>query len=221
MGYRASQQASTKQSPYYMLFQQQMRLPIDAEILPQPTTDDGEDNSLEETVGALLESRSQAFQKAQANITKAQKQQKETYDRKHLQKELEVGTKVLLENTAQQQRKGGKMEPLRLGPYVINRCLGKGIYELKNMKGEVLKKKANIARLTVFKDRSELPDSDPPSTANKSSDTSRKRHPSTTIDNPKSGKHQRKHKVIISDDEDDPEGKPQSDCYLCLSMIIL
>ena len=85
MGYRASQQASTKQSPYYMLFQQQMRLPIDAEILPQSSTmHDGEDNSLEKTVGALLESRSLAFEKAQVNITKAQKQQKEMYDRKHL-----------------------------------------------------------------------------------------------------------------------------------------
>ena len=72
-----------------------------------------------ETVGVLLDSRNQAFQKAQMNITKAQMQQ-ETYNRKHLQKELEVGTKVLLENTAQQQRKGGKMEPLRLGPYTIN-----------------------------------------------------------------------------------------------------
>lgn len=60
MGYRASQQASTKQSPYFMMFQQQMRLPIDAEILPQSSTHDGEDNSLEETVGALLESRNQA-----------------------------------------------------------------------------------------------------------------------------------------------------------------
>ena len=54
---------------------------------------------------------------------------------------------MLLENTVQRQWKGGKMEPLRLqlDPYTINRCLGKGIYELKNMKGEVLKKKANIA----------------------------------------------------------------------------
>jgi len=32
MGYRASCQASTKHSPYYMLFQQHMRLPIDAEV---------------------------------------------------------------------------------------------------------------------------------------------------------------------------------------------
>ena len=38
MGYRASQQASTKQSPYFMMFQQQMRLPIDAEILPESCT---------------------------------------------------------------------------------------------------------------------------------------------------------------------------------------
>lgn len=163
------------------MFQQLMRLPIDAEILPESSPHDGEDNCLEETVGALLESRNQAFQKAQMNITKAQKQQKETYDRKHLQKELEVGTKVLLENTAQQQRKGGKMEPLRLGPYTINRCLGKGI---KNMKGEVLKKKANIARLTVFKQRTEPPASDPPSPASKGQEMSGKRAEPPSSDSP-------------------------------------
>lgn len=33
MGYRASRQSSTKHSPYYMLFQQQMRLPVDSEML--------------------------------------------------------------------------------------------------------------------------------------------------------------------------------------------
>ena len=32
MGYRASRQASTKFSPYYMLFQTPMRLPMDAEM---------------------------------------------------------------------------------------------------------------------------------------------------------------------------------------------
>ena len=111
------------------------------------------------------------------NIAKALKHQKETYDRKHLQKELEIGTKVLLENTAQQQRKGGKKEPL--SPCTISRCLSKGIYKLKNMKGEVLNKKANMVRLTVFKERTELSTSDPPSPASKAQETSRKRHPST------------------------------------------
>ena len=61
------------------------------------------------------------FKKAEGNITSAQKQQKETYDRKHLPGEIALGTHVLLENTA--QRKGGKLEPAWLGPYTINRCV--------------------------------------------------------------------------------------------------
>ena len=35
MGYRASRQASTKFSPYYMLFQKEMRLPIHNKICPE------------------------------------------------------------------------------------------------------------------------------------------------------------------------------------------
>ena len=57
----------------------------------------------------------------------------------------------MLENTKQKQRKGGKLEPLWHGPYTINRNLGKGLYELSNTKGLILKKKANIARLKVYR----------------------------------------------------------------------
>ena len=125
MGYRASKQASTKHLPYYMFFQQQMRLPIDSEILQSPTTDDEQDSNIDETVAKLLQSREEAFKTAKQNIDKAQKNQKETYDRKHLPEELPVGTEVLLENTAQKQRKGGKMDPVWLGPYTISKCLGR------------------------------------------------------------------------------------------------
>ena len=111
MGYRASRQASTKQSPYYMFFQQNMRLPIDAELQGSTTNAEvPQDDDIEQTVAALLKSREVAFEKAKENISKAQKAQKETYDRKHVQSELPLGTKVWLENTAQKQRKGGKMD---------------------------------------------------------------------------------------------------------------
>ena len=50
-----------------------------------------------------------------------------------------------------EQRKGGKMDDRWLGPYSINRCIGKGVYELKNMKGAVLKTKVNVNRLKVYK----------------------------------------------------------------------
>ena len=80
------------------------------------------------------------------------KKQKETYDRKHQPGDIAVGTVVLLENTAQKQRKGGKLEPAWLGPYTIHRCIGKGLYELSK-DGKVMKKKANVARLKIYKKR--------------------------------------------------------------------
>ena len=73
------------------------------------------------------------------------KKQKESYDRKHQPKVLPVGARVLLGNTYQRQRKGGKFEPIWLGPYIISRDLGKGLYELSNEAGKILKTKANIA----------------------------------------------------------------------------
>ena len=76
------------------------------------------------------------------NIKSAQKKQKETYDRKHKSVNLAVGTEVLLENTKQKQRKGGKLENLWLGPYRVHQHVGKGIYRLRNMADEVLTKKA-------------------------------------------------------------------------------
>jgi len=167
MGYRASRQSSTKHSPYYMLFQQQMRLPVDSEMLTSDidsellTSDeqaydnkdkeDGEDVS--RIIEQLLESRKKAFDKAECNIECAQRKQKELYDRKHQPDELPDGSLVLVENTAQKQRKGGKLCPAWLGPYSVSKHLGKGVYELKNQDGVIVRKKANISRLKVYTPR--------------------------------------------------------------------
>ena len=55
---------------------------------------------------------------------------------------------VLVENSHQKERKGGKLTDRWLGPYTINRNLGKGVYELKSSSGKLLKK--YIARLKVI-----------------------------------------------------------------------
>ena len=123
-----------------------------------PDTQSDESTTSRDTdalIEALLAARKQAFSKAEENIAAAQKKQKEEYDRKHQPKVLKVGTVVLLENTMQKQRKGGKLEPLWLGPYTIHRDLGKGLYELSNQAGTVLKKKANIARLKEYVKRAQ------------------------------------------------------------------
>ena len=94
-----------------MLFQKEMRLPIHNEVGPQNDVDESEEDP-GALIEALLTAREQAFSKAKENIIAAQKKQKETYDRKHQSQVFVVGTRVLLENTLQKQRKGGKLEPL-------------------------------------------------------------------------------------------------------------
>jgi len=84
MGYRASKQASTKESPYYMLFQQEMRLLIDAELI------DGQDHDIvsedfDVLVDVLLESRKKCF--AAANDCIKHAQQKENIVYRRFQKE--------------------------------------------------------------------------------------------------------------------------------------
>lgn len=155
MGYRASRQASIKFSPYYMLYQQEMRLPIHNEVRPKGDIEvvEGYEYDADALTHALLTSREKAFSKAEENIKAAQKKQKETYDRNYQPKVFKVGTVVWLENTLQKQRKGGKLEPLWLGPYTIHKDLGKGLYELANKAGKVLKKKANIARREEYVQR--------------------------------------------------------------------
>ena len=139
-----------------MLFQKKMRLPIDNEVLPlfdEDVQSDSEDN-VTEVIEKLLESRMECFQTASCNITEAQRKQKESYDRKHQPAVFTIGSKVLLENTAQKQRKGGKMDPVWLGPYIISRDLGKGLYELSNMSNKIIKNKANVSRLKNYFERS-------------------------------------------------------------------
>ncbi len=130
-----------------------MRLPIHNEIGPQTQSKQVDEENTDAFIEELVIARNQVFRNVEENIHAAQKSQKETYDRKHQPKVFPVGTPVLLENTKQKQRKGGKLEPLWLGPYTVSRDVGKGLYELTNQSGKVLKKKANIGRLKEYQER--------------------------------------------------------------------
>ena len=59
----------------------------------------------------------------------------------HLQ-ELQPGTKVLVENTYQKKRKGGKLKDKHKGPYEIHKSSGRGVYELKEYGWKGVKDKA-------------------------------------------------------------------------------
>ena len=105
MGCRESRQASTKHFPYYMLYQQHMRLPIDTELQMHDGSEDGEDDTDSEVIiEKLLQSREKVSYSATHTIDDAQKKHKETYNRKHLPEGLPIGVKILVENMAENRR---------------------------------------------------------------------------------------------------------------------
>jgi len=59
---------------------------------------------------------------------------------------LDVGTHVLVRNSARDQKKGDKLARRWLGPYKIHEYLGKGVYKLSNKTGHILKKAVNSCR---------------------------------------------------------------------------
>ena len=66
MGYRCSRQETIKRSPYYMLFQKEMRLSIDREM--QKLYSLNSENEVQEVIQGLLESRGKLFDKTSLKI---------------------------------------------------------------------------------------------------------------------------------------------------------
>ena len=89
------------------------------------------------------------------------------------------------------------MEPLWMGPYIVHRDLGKGLYELKNIDGKLVKKKANINRLKLYTRRKESPV--PPGSES-----------STKESNKKSTELSEKQQPPNSSKEDQPKRPPSS-----------
>lgn len=108
--YRSSRQASTKCTPFLLMYGREARLPIDLRRA-ETEIDDNDDFDLK--VKHMLELRAKMHSNALANISKAQEQQKKQFDAKHnTNTSLKVGDKVLLKDMKNEGRKGGKLKTL-------------------------------------------------------------------------------------------------------------
>ena len=142
--YRTSKHDSTKYTPFFMMYKREAKLPIELAIPSRP--EEGESTthelSLDETIEHMTKLKNEIKSKASSNIEKAQERQKKNYDKKHKPVEFEVGDKVLLQNSRDDARKGGKLQaPCGKGTYTIAECLPKNLYRLKNEQDNVPSKK--------------------------------------------------------------------------------
>ena len=91
-----------------MMFGRHPRLPIDAEFdLNEESYSEPSERDIEQAMENLVKIHKDITAKATVNISEAQKVQKDYYDRKHAPILMNKGAQVLIENTAQRERKGG------------------------------------------------------------------------------------------------------------------
>lgn len=161
--YRTSQHSSTGQTPFFLVYGREARLPVEVELPPSVDSEAG----LVDRVNVFLEL--DCYRKsAAANIKKKQVKQKKHHDKKVRDHVFNEGDEVLLHNTRKLSRKGGKLDPLWTGPYEVQNVLNNGCYRLKGklaaVNGNRLKrfhKSEKIDRRTVNPDTANQRDKQP------------------------------------------------------------
>ena len=79
--YRTSRKDSTKFTLFFVMYNHEARLPIEASMPCKSKEFD--DTNVDEKVTMLLEMKKQIHDQVKSNILKAQEKQKRQYDRKH------------------------------------------------------------------------------------------------------------------------------------------
>ena len=133
--YRTTKHTSTKKTPFYLVYGREATLPVELDLPTQKesTDDASEDEALAARCNAFIDVSIQR-EEASANIKQSQRRQKKYHDAKIPDSSFNINDKVLLHNTRQTARKGGKLEPKWSGPYNISAVLPKGAYRLEGRK---------------------------------------------------------------------------------------
>jgi len=114
--YRASEQESTKESPFFLLYGRDPRLPVDAALCPKQAQ---KQLSLKEYGVELVRKLGSAWESARTCVKRAQKNQKAYYDRKSRNSNFMVGERVFLFKPAEKTGENRKLARPYHGPYRI------------------------------------------------------------------------------------------------------
>eukprot|EP00731_Ephydatia_muelleri_P011773 Em0006g667a len=132
--YNTSVHESTNFSPFEVMFGRKAILPIDINIdekEPDMMLMNQEEPAIAEVVDVMSEQRLKILESVKQSIQQAQIKQKHAYDKKHASKHsFEVG-EMVIKKDFRRGRAGGKLDTPFVGPYIIIKCHGKGMYCLQ------------------------------------------------------------------------------------------
>ena len=138
--YRTSVHASTKYTPFEVMYGRKARL-CQSKTESVSKSESVSNSLTKDLLDCMDSSRLVLNKDVEENIVKAQKHQKKCYDQRNKSsKTYEVGERVLIKNAARIRRFGCRLGPRFLGPYRVVESLSKGRVKLQNMKsGAILK----------------------------------------------------------------------------------
>ena len=139
----------------YMLFQLDMRLPIDVEMMAGDCgPEDGMKEDVEETVQLLLEKHSQVFAEVEKISTLHSRSKWRHIIANTCQKNFQLGQKCWSRTLHNCNGKVGNLTMFSgVSVYVIHESLGERTVYPWNQQGDILRKKINITRLKEYKRR--------------------------------------------------------------------
>ena len=114
--YRASEQQSTRESPFFLLYGRDPRLPTKQALTPSKSR---QQIDLHEYGVYIAGKLAEAWDLAKRNVQKAQKQQKKTYDQHSRPPNFKVGERVFLFKPAERTGENRKLARAYHGPYRV------------------------------------------------------------------------------------------------------
>jgi len=139
--YRTSQHAITQQTPFFLVYGRQPRLPVELQIngYPERSTSethfqDDVNRRVSDLIGITVETRITAKEK----IKLSQDLQKLRHDKKIKNRSFTQHDQVLEFRSQDQNIYGDKMTPKWDGPFVVHHVMGKGSYILRKLDGTIL-----------------------------------------------------------------------------------
>ena len=127
--YRTAPQASTGESPFYLMYGRDANLPFDDAIRPQRTSYAIAENYKEEMAARLHK----AFSQARENLKKAAERSKHYYDKKSGDTDIRVGDMVLVYFPQVKPGQVAKLARRWIGPYRVLKQISPVNFELSKV----------------------------------------------------------------------------------------
>ncbi|XP_065653804.1 uncharacterized protein LOC136080718 [Hydra vulgaris] len=167
--FRTTRHKSTGVTPFQIMYAREPVLPLhcinneQSLILDVPVDLDKEEGILElvdlhENLKQIKNIQCIIHEEVEKNIKKSQLRKKKDYEKRHKnQIQFNIGDEVFVYNLRRADRKGDKGKSVWDGPYeVIEIFFDKGLYQLKQKNGEILRTKHHGSNMKLFEKRSEI-----------------------------------------------------------------